>query len=59
MKIYVQLCLAELLDWEMFQTKVVEETKSYLYSIFFSEYHVGYEIMWKNMVEPDRPCMPT
>jgi hypothetical protein len=31
MKIYVQLCLAEMLDWEMFQTIFVEETKSYLY----------------------------
>ena len=35
MKIYVQLCLAELLEWEMFQAKVAEKTKTYLYSTIF------------------------
>jgi len=24
---------------------------------FLSENHAGYEIMWKNMVQPDRPQM--
>jgi len=46
------------LEWEMFQTKVVEEIKTdIVFSIFFffSENRAVYEIMWKKMVEPDRP----
>jgi uncharacterized Fe-S cluster-containing MiaB family protein len=40
----------------MFQTKVVEKIKIYiLCSIpFFSENRAIYEIIWKNVVEPDR-----
>jgi len=42
----------------MFQTKVVDKTKTHiLCSIIVSEKSGGYEIMWKNMVEPDRQQM--
>jgi hypothetical protein len=39
--------------------KVVEKIKTRFYMLndFFSENRVVYEIMWKNMVEPDRPQM--
>jgi len=42
----------------MFQTKVVEKIKTH----FLTKYHVSenvavYEIMWKNIAEPDRPLM--
>jgi hypothetical protein len=50
--------VAELfLEWEMFQTKVVEKIKTHiLCSItFFSEIRDVYEILWKNIVGPDRP----
>jgi len=40
----------------MFQTNVVEKIKTHiLFSVTFFEYHVVYEIMWKNIVDPDRP----
>jgi len=40
----------------MFQTEFVEKIKTHiLYSIFFSENYVVYEIMWKSVLEPDRP----
>ena len=44
----------------MFQTKVVEKIKTqYIMSNnFIPENRAVYEIMWKNVVEPDRPqCM--
>jgi hypothetical protein len=43
----------------MFQTKVVEKIKTHiLWSVtFFSENSAVYEIIRKNMVEPDRPQM--
>ena len=45
----------------MFQTKVVDEIKrNILCSVtffFFFENHAVYEIMWKNMVQPDKPHM--
>jgi hypothetical protein len=43
----------------MFQTNVVEKIEArILCSVtFFSEKHAGYEIIWKNLVEPDRPQM--
>jgi len=39
----------------MFQTKVTEKIKTHILCsiIFFSENRAVYEIMWKNMVEPD------
>jgi hypothetical protein len=49
-----------LLEWEMFQTKVVGKIKTRILctimSLFF-ENHVFYEIMWKNIVQLDRPQM--
>jgi len=43
----------------MFQTKVVEEIKAHiLYSVpFFSENRDVHEIMWKGIVDRDRPQM--
>jgi hypothetical protein len=43
----------------MFQTKVVEKIKTHFSCslTFFFENRTVYEIMWKNMVEPDRPQM--
>jgi len=42
----------------IFQTTFVDEIKTHiLCSVTFSENHVVYEIMWKNMVELDRPQM--
>jgi len=40
----------------MFQTKVTDKVKrDILYSITFCEVGAIYVIMWKNIVEPDRP----
>jgi hypothetical protein len=42
----------------MFQTKVIEKIKTHiLCSITFSANRAVCEIMWKSMVEPDRPQM--
>jgi aminopeptidase C len=43
----------------MFQTSVVVEIKTHVVCsiTFFLENHVVYEIMWKNIVERDRPQM--
>jgi len=39
-----------------FRQKLKEKIKTYFMSNnFFSKNHAVYEIMWKNMVEPDRP----
>ena len=44
------------LEWEMFQIKLVKKIKKHtLCSIFFPENRTFYEIMWNNIVEPDRP----
>ena len=47
------------LEWEMFQTKVVQEIKTHILCslIFFPENRAVYEIMWKNNVERGRPQM--
>jgi len=38
--------------------KTVEKTKAHiLCSIFFSENRAVYDMMWKNMIEADRPQM--
>jgi hypothetical protein len=44
------------LEWEMFRTKVVQknQTIDFMFSNFFFN-GAGYEIMWKNVVEPERP----
>ena len=39
----------------MFQTKVVEEVKTQFVFILFSENRAVYGIMWKNIVQSDRP----
>jgi hypothetical protein len=41
----------------MFQTKVVENTKTHILCSVNSENYAVYEVMWKNIVEPDRPQM--
>jgi hypothetical protein len=44
------------LEFEMFQTKVVEKSKhAFIFNNFFFENRVFYEIMWKNVVESGRP----
>jgi hypothetical protein len=46
------------LEWEIFQTKGLEKIRKHiLRSKTFYENRVVYEIMWKNIVEPDRPQM--
>jgi len=49
-----------LLEWEMFQTKVVQKIKTHtLWSIFFfpQKNRAVYEIMWKNIAQRGRPQM--
>ena len=42
----------------MFQTKVVEKIKVHsVHNLFFAESPTIYDIMWKNIVGPDRPQM--
>ena len=45
----------------MFRTKAVEKIKTYnMCSVtFFYENRAIYEVMWKNIVQPDRPQMTT
>jgi hypothetical protein len=48
------------LEWEMFQTKVVEKIKTHIScSITLSRSRAVYEIMWKNTSDLDRPQMIT
>jgi len=55
--IHLWLYLGQFLEWEMFQTKVVEKIKAIILCvIFFPPINLAvYEIIWKNVVEPDRP----
>jgi hypothetical protein len=47
-----------LLEWEMFQTKVVDKIKTHiLCPKILSKSRATYEIMRKNTVEPERPQM--
>jgi hypothetical protein len=49
---------SDLLKMKMFQTRVVENINSHiLCSVTFLKHHAIYEIMWKNIVQPDRPQM--
>jgi len=43
----------------MFQTKVVEKIKTHILGpvFFFLDNRAVYEIMWENIVKPDRPQM--
>jgi len=50
--IYFLSYLSHFLELEMFQTKVVEKIK-----IDIFENRVVYEVMQKDMVDPDRPQM--
>ena len=45
------------LSLEMFHIKVVEKIKTFIscWKLFFSENRAAYEVMWKNVVQPDRP----
>jgi hypothetical protein len=47
------------LEWEIFQTKAAEKIRKHIlcWVIFFfpPENYAIYEIMWKNVVEPERP----
>jgi hypothetical protein len=47
------------LEWEIIETQVTEKKKNILCSVnfFFFENHALCEIMWKSMVEQDRPHM--
>ena len=46
------------LKWETFQTKVVEKIKiKFCIQYFFFENRPVYEIMWKSIIDPDRPLM--
>jgi hypothetical protein len=48
------------LIWEVFQTKVAEKIKAYIFefkAFFPPENYAVYEIMWKNVVQIDRPHM--
>jgi hypothetical protein len=44
-------------EWEMFQTVLGKIKTHILYSITFFENRTVYEIMWKNIVDPDRTQM--
>jgi hypothetical protein len=47
-----------LLEWKMFQTKGIEKNKNtFRVELLFLESRAVYEIMRKNMSEPDRPQM--
>jgi hypothetical protein len=44
------------LKWEVYHTEVVERLKTHsMFNIFFFENRAIYEVMWKNLVEPDKP----
>ena len=46
------------LEWEMFQTKVVEKIRThFVFNNLFFENRAFYGIMWKNIVERGRPQM--
>jgi len=48
------------LEWEMFQTEVVEKIKTHILcsvTFFLFENRAFYEIKWKNTVESGRPQM--
>jgi hypothetical protein len=42
----------------MFQTNIVEKTKThFMFEKFFSENRAIYDMVWKDMIEPDRSQM--
>jgi len=56
MKIYIILWSYLFLQWEMFQTKVVEKSKHSLYVCFFERHAISMR-KCKAIVEPSRPEM--
>jgi hypothetical protein len=56
---YVHVCVAEFLEWELFLGQELKrKSKHCVFNDFFlSKNHAVYEIIWKNIVEPDRPQM--
>ena len=56
---YLWQYLAEFfIEWEMFQINDVEKIKThFIFNNFFSENRAVYEILSKNVVEPERPQM--
>jgi hypothetical protein len=60
--IHLWLYLAQVfLEWEMFQTEVVEKTQTHFmfHNLFYENRGLCavYEVMWENIVEPGRPQM--
>jgi hypothetical protein len=46
------------LELETFQAKVVEKVRThFVFNKFLPENHLFYEVIWKNLIEPDRPQM--
>jgi hypothetical protein len=43
------------LEWEMFQTNVVKKIKMHNLTFNFFPKIVVYEMMWKDVLQPDRP----
>ena len=55
---YDNISLNFFLKWEIFQTNIVEIIKTHiLCSKYVCKNGAVYEIMWKNIVQPDRPQM--
>jgi hypothetical protein len=46
-----------LLRREIFHTKVIENENISFCSVIFLKNITGYEVMWKNIVDPDSPQM--
>ena len=56
MYIYCHISLISSLECEMFLARVVEKIKTHIlcWKTFSPENRAFYEIMWENMVEPDK-----
>jgi hypothetical protein len=55
---YLIISRSVFLEWEIFQTNIVQKIETHiLCSATFSENCIFYEIMWTNIVQPDRPQM--
>jgi hypothetical protein len=46
-----------LLEWEIFQTKFIEQKQTFYVQELFLENRAVYELRWKNIVHPDRRQM--
>jgi hypothetical protein len=58
MCIYDSYLAVLFLKLEIFQTRVAEKIKThFMLNKFFSENRTFYEIIWGNMIGPDRPQM--